>query len=83
MTQPPLSRAIKLLETELGAILFNRLPTGVTLTAAGDVLHDQARRLLEQADQIPARVATAAGPGTLTIGVLADSAEEAGPRAGP
>lgn len=80
ITQPPLSRAIKLLETELGTTLLNRLPTGVTLTAAGSVLHDQARTLLEQADQIPSRVTAAAGPATLRIGVLADSADQAGDR---
>lgn len=80
MTQPPLSRAIKLLETELGTALLDRLPTGVTLTAAGSALYDQARTLLEQADQIPGRVAAAAGSATLSIGVLADSAEQAGDR---
>ncbi len=80
MTQPPLSRAIRLLETELGTTLLHRLPTGVALTAAGSVLYDQARTLLGQADQIPARVAAAAGPATLTVGILADSAEQAGHR---
>jgi DNA-binding transcriptional LysR family regulator len=35
MTQPPLSRAIKQLETDVGALLLHRSPAGVTLTPAG------------------------------------------------
>jgi len=78
MTQPPLSRAIKALETELGALLLVRSATGVVLTGAGTVLLDEARTLLEQAEQLRARVSTAGGTSTFTVGVLADSAEQAG-----
>jgi hypothetical protein len=35
MTQPPLSRAIKQLGTDVGALLLHRSPAGVTLTPAG------------------------------------------------
>ncbi|MGP3924634.1 LysR family transcriptional regulator [Streptomyces sp. 8N616] len=80
MTQPPLSRAIKQLETDLAAVLLHRSPTGVTLTAAGAALYDEARTLLAQADQVRDRVAAAVGTATLTIGTLADSAEQAGTR---
>ncbi|WP_406637351.1 LysR family transcriptional regulator [Amycolatopsis sp. WGS_07] len=80
MTQPPLSRAIKQLETDLGASLLDRSPAGVTLTAAGTALYDEARTLLAGADQARARVAAAAGPGTLTLGTLADSSEPVGIR---
>ncbi|MGW0484795.1 LysR family transcriptional regulator [Nonomuraea sp. NPDC003214] len=76
MTQPPLSRAVKRLEADLGAVLLHRTPTGVTLTDAGAVLYDEARALLEQAERLRARVSTA----TLTIGTLADSVEQAGDR---
>jgi DNA-binding transcriptional LysR family regulator len=79
MTQPPLSRAIRQLEADLGAVLLRRSSAGVTLTAAGTLLYDEARTLLEQADQARARVA-AAGSATITVGTLADSAEEAGTR---
>jgi hypothetical protein len=48
MSQPPLSRAIKQLEADLGAVLLHRSATGVTLTAAGELLYDEARTLLEQ-----------------------------------
>jgi DNA-binding transcriptional LysR family regulator len=80
MTQPPLSRAIKQLETDLGAVLLDRSSTPVTLTSAGTALYDDARLLLEQAERVRARVAATAGTATITIGVLADSAEQAGTR---
>ncbi|MFH8408784.1 LysR substrate-binding domain-containing protein [Streptomyces sp. NPDC018019] len=80
MTQPPLSRAIRQLEADLGCTLLHRSPTGVALTAAGTVLHDEARTLLAQADRARDRVAAAAGTATLTVGTLADSAEQAGAR---
>jgi DNA-binding transcriptional LysR family regulator len=80
MTQPPLSRAIKQLETDLGVVLLHRSATGVELTPAGNVLYMEARTLLEQAEQVRARVTAAAGAVTLTIGTLADSAGEAGTR---
>ncbi|MGW1770489.1 LysR family transcriptional regulator [Streptomyces sp. NPDC002104] len=80
MTQPPLSRAIKRLETELGAVLFDRSSAGVSLTPAGAVLLDEARALLGQADRVRVRVATAAGATTLTVGLLGDSTDPAAAR---
>ncbi|GGO92030.1 LysR substrate-binding domain-containing protein [Wenjunlia tyrosinilytica] len=80
MTQPPLSRAVKQLETDLGCALLLRSPTGVALTPAGISLYDEARALLAQADEVRARVAVAAGADTLTVGTLADSAEQVGTR---
>jgi DNA-binding transcriptional LysR family regulator len=76
MTQPPLSRAIQQLEAEMGVALFDRTSTGASLTAAGAILYEEARNLLDHADRIPARVATAAGVPTLTVGVLAQHADE-------
>jgi DNA-binding transcriptional LysR family regulator len=75
MTQPPLSRAIRRLETELGAVLLHRSAAGVTLSPAGAVLLDEARLLLDQADRIPVRVAAAAGAAVLTVGILGDSSD--------
>ncbi len=75
MSQPPLSRAIRALETELGATLFHRTSAGVTLTGAGAVLLDEARALLDRAERVPARVAAAAGAATLTVGILGDSTD--------
>ncbi len=75
MSQPPLSRAIRQLETELGAALFDRSSAGVTLTAVGTLLLDEARPLLDGADRVRERVTEAAGAATLTVGILGDSAD--------
>lgn len=83
MSQPPLSRAIRQLEDELGVLLFERTPKGVTLTPAGAVLYDEAGALLGHADRIRSRVAAVAGPGTLAVGTLADAAEQVGGRLVP
>ncbi|MGW5865218.1 LysR family transcriptional regulator [Streptomyces sp. NPDC055239] len=80
MSQPPLSRAIKRLETEAGAALFDRSSTRVTLTAVGAVLLDEARALLDQADRLGVRVAAAAGVATITVGILGDSADQGAAR---
>ncbi|MEK0097643.1 LysR substrate-binding domain-containing protein [Streptomyces sp. A475] len=75
MSQPPLSRAIKHLETEVGSPLFVRSPTGVALTAVGSVLLDEARALLDHADRVRVRVSAAAGVASLTIGILGDGTD--------
>jgi DNA-binding transcriptional LysR family regulator len=83
MTQPPLSRAIRQLEDELGVPLFERTPKGVTLTPAGTVLHHETGALLRQVDRIRDRVTAAAGTATLAVGTLADAAEQVGGRLVP
>ncbi|MFE9369910.1 LysR family transcriptional regulator [Streptomyces sp. NPDC006711] len=80
MSQPPLSRAVRQLETSIGARLFDRTPAGVSLTPAGTVLLDEARDLLERAERAAVRVAVAAGAATLTVGILGDSTDEAATR---
>ncbi|GLY81562.1 LysR substrate-binding domain-containing protein [Actinoallomurus iriomotensis] len=75
MSQPPLSRAIKQLETELGAALFDRSSAGVALTPVGAVLLDEARALLDQADRLRVHVAAAAGAATITVGILGDGTD--------
>lgn len=52
MAQPPLSTSIKKLEGELGVLLFERLPTGLKLTSAGEAVLHYARRSLYFADEI-------------------------------
>ncbi|MFE6871281.1 LysR family transcriptional regulator [Kitasatospora sp. NPDC057692] len=75
MSQPPLSRAIKQLEADLGALLLTRAPTGVALTPAGTVLLDEARALLDHADRVRLRVGAAAGAAALTVGILGDGTD--------
>ncbi|MET9387725.1 LysR family transcriptional regulator [Streptomyces sp. NPDC002928] len=75
MSQPPLSRAIKRLETEVGVTLLDRSSAGVSLTPAGTVLLDEARALLDQADRARVRVAAVAGAVTLTVGFLGDTTD--------
>ncbi|MFG3529969.1 LysR family transcriptional regulator [Streptomyces sp. NPDC047917] len=75
MSQPPLSRAIKQLETDIGALLLARSPGGVTLTPVGTVLLDEARALLDHADRVRVRVSGAAGAATITVGILGDGTD--------
>lgn len=77
MTQPPLSRAIRQLETDLGVSLFERSPSGVALTEVGAWFQQDAQALLEQADRLRAKVAASAGAATLTVGMLSDAADRA------
>jgi DNA-binding transcriptional LysR family regulator len=51
MAQPPLSQAIRRLESLLQARLFERSPRGVRLTPAGEVFKAEAVRLLNQASR--------------------------------
>ncbi len=75
MTQPPLSQAIRALEVQLGAALFDRNRRGVALTAAGHALLPEARRLLAQADQLPGLVQRAAvgATGQLTLAFVSSA----------
>jgi LysR family cyn operon transcriptional activator len=50
VSQPALSQQLQALEREVGMPLFDRLPRGVELTAAGRVLRDHARAVVRQAD---------------------------------
>jgi DNA-binding transcriptional LysR family regulator len=76
MTQPPLSRQIQRLERSIGIVLFERTPTGVTLTPAGRVFLDEARRVLNLAFAAPlrARRVAAGTAGSIRIGFTAVSA---------
>lgn len=71
MAQPPLSQAVRRLETELGAELFDRSRRQVKLTPAGAVLLDEARSLLtgEKRLRTLARRAGDGELGTLRAGI--------------
>lgn len=48
IAQPPLTRAIKQLEEELGVELFIRKPRGLQLTTGGEYFLEQARQILNK-----------------------------------
>jgi DNA-binding transcriptional LysR family regulator len=56
MAQPPLSKAIRLLEAKLGVLLLERTTRQVSLTPAGDELLRQGRYVLHSADKAALRV---------------------------
>ena len=55
VAQPALSRQIQDLEREMGFLLFDRLPRGVRLSAAGTVFLSDARRILQDIDEAKRR----------------------------
>jgi len=72
VAQPALSRQIKNLEEEIGFKLFERLPRGVKITAAGEFLLKEARRILQEVNDATAsakRIASGQA-GTLRIGFV-------------
>ncbi|WP_088158433.1 LysR family transcriptional regulator [Achromobacter xylosoxidans] len=85
MTQPPLSVAIKRLETEIGADLFERDRLGVRLTVAGGAFLREAKRLLEGADAAlqAARDAAEGRMGTLRVCAVPSAALNLLPRVLP
>ena len=63
VAQPALSRQIQDLEKEVGFKLFDRLPRGVKLSAAGQLFLGDARRILREVTEAAARAArTGASP---------------------
>lgn len=83
MAQPPLSVSIRRLEEDVGARLFERSRSGVTLTAVGRSVLDHARRTLFHAEQFRAAVQLAMGghAGNLRIDFVASSTIQLLPRA--
>jgi DNA-binding transcriptional LysR family regulator len=61
VAQPSLSQAVKGLERELGAELFNRLGRRVTLTPAGEAFVPAARETIRALETVRAGVAAVAG----------------------
>src|ERR1700720_486749 len=70
VAQPALSRQIQDLERELGFPLFERLPRGVKLNAAGKLFLEDSRRVLHELNEAKARAARVARgqSGTLRVG---------------
>src|SRR5258708_21881646 len=70
--QPALSRQIQDLEEEIGFKLFDRLPRGVKISAAGKCFLEDARRVLQQANEAVTRARRVASgqSGTLRVGFV-------------
>ena len=71
VAQPALSRQIRDLEREIGFALFDRMPRGVRLNAAGRLFLTDARRILQDVKEAKLRaerIATGKA-GTLRIGI--------------
>ncbi|MCU0829071.1 MAG: LysR substrate-binding domain-containing protein [Tabrizicola sp.] len=56
MAQPPLSRQIKQIEDDLGALLFNRGRNAITLTQAGERLYARGTAMLAEFNDIKLEV---------------------------
>ena len=71
VAQPALSRQIQDLEREIGFLLFDRLPRGVRLNAAGKLFLSDARRILQDVEEAKRRAERIAlgKAGTLRIGI--------------
>ena len=71
-----INRQILALEEEMGTPLFERLPRGLRLTAAGEVLIRHVRETLKEHDRVLAQVASLKGltRGEVTIATMASLA---------
>ncbi|WP_048994244.1 LysR family transcriptional regulator [Klebsiella pneumoniae] len=72
ITQPPLTRSIQALETSLDTRLFIRTSKGATLTAAGQLLLEKARTIIELIQDAgeQARLAGQGYIGRLDVGIF-------------
>lgn len=72
MTQPPLSTQLKLLEDEVGCLLFERGPRSIRLTDAGRIMYDRATTLLHMSTimQEELQEYKDGSHGTLRLGVV-------------
>lgn len=71
ISQPPLSRAIRLLERRLGTELLERTSRGVRLTTSGEVLLRESRAALDAVAAAERRTRRAAGAEPLVLVVKA------------
>lgn len=77
VVQPAISRQLKLLEDDLGALLFERSRGGMVLTEAGRTLVEYSRRALRELDNARSEIQPS-GPsiaGIVHVGLLPSSCE--------
>lgn len=72
VSQPALSLAVKKLEDELGVMLFERSRNDVTMTAVGELVVEQATRVIEEAKRVKeiAKQGNNQLAGALKLGVI-------------
>lgn len=68
MTQPALSKQIKNLEQAVGAPLFTRTTSGVSLTPAGEIVFKDGQNILEQLDDMQRKIKQLQGQTSFTLG---------------
>lgn len=75
MAQPPLSRQIKQIETEIGVLLFVRGRNAISLTQAGERLFERVQAILTQIDDamLETRRVGQGAEGRLRIGFVGSS----------
>ena len=73
LSQPAVSHQIAQLEAEVGVKLLNRAPRRVSLTVAGEVMLEEARRVLAAADRARERMqeVTSGAVGRIRLGATA------------
>jgi LysR family nitrogen assimilation transcriptional regulator len=76
IAQPALSKQIAELEDEFGVTLLHRSARGVTPTVAGEVLYQEALKLIRHVDDLPAIVRSSQGDvhGVVTFGMASTMA---------
>ena len=79
ITQSAASQAVRLLEDELGAALFDRDRRPLRLTAAGSILARRAARIVEEARHLPAAIREAANVPEIRVGMIDSFAATVGP----
>ncbi len=75
MAQPPLSRQIQQFEEELGAVLFNRGRSAITLTQAGSRLYERGRAVMREVEDVKLEIRRIGqgAEGRLRIGFVGSS----------
>src|SRR5213082_601507 len=73
LSQPAVSHQIALLEEDVGVKLLNRAPRRVSLTVAGEVMLEEARRVLAAVDRARERMheVTSGAVGRIRLGATA------------
>lgn len=77
IVQPAVSRQLRLLEEDMGTLLFDRGRHGMELTENGKTMVEYARRILNEVARAKAEIRPSEGPisGIVTIGLLASTAD--------